>query len=176
MLQQFSWTQFLLTSSLLSLIWYAGVLMTAYRTEFFSFFQSRSLGSAEQPIPIDTGEELAGEIEHDLMGPSKLPEGMEKVSMSTVAFAPGTGNADSLDRFHDDQIGLIPDLIWELKEIFELMAKQDGNKADFLRLIHMLSEKYGRIASNPNISQVNNFIRDHAPFALSLAELEDLWS
>lgn len=108
------------------------------------------------------------------MGPSKPVEGMEKVSMSAITFA--TETEHSTDRLHDDQLGLIPDVIYELKEIFELLARQDGNKADFFRMIHLVCEKYGRIGSNPNISQVNLFIREHAPFALSNAELEDLWN
>lgn len=172
MLQQFSWTQFLLTSSVLSIVWYCGVLLTAYRTEFFSFLQGRPSGTKEQPLTSHPDMELDSEAEHDLMGPSKLPDGMEKVSMSAIAF----GADHSTDRLHDDQLGLIPDVIWELRQIFELLAKQDGNKSDFFRMVEILGDKYGRIGSNPNISQVNLFIREHAPFSLNAAELENLWN
>lgn len=109
------------------------------------------------------------------MGVSRLPEGMEKVSMAAISFGPSGKLPPSLDRLHDDQIGLVPDVIREIREIFEVLAQQDGSKADFFRLIGIVSHSYGRIGSNPNIGKINLFIREHAPFALTAAELENLW-
>lgn len=109
------------------------------------------------------------------MGKSKMPEGLEVVSMDALSFSVGD-ESSSIDENHkSDQLGLVPDVIQEIKEIFGIIEKEDGTKQDFFSLAAMISEKYGRIGSNPNIGRVNEFIRDNAPFALTLEELEYLW-
>lgn len=175
MLQQFSWTTFLIFFSSLSALWYLALLLTVYRKDAIAFISGSSSslkniaaqgGHAETPLDIP---------EEEIMGKSKMPEGLEVVSMAALSFSV-TDDSSGIDVNHkSDQLGLLPDVILELKEIFGILEKEDGSKQDFFALAAMISEKYGRIGSNPNIGRINEFIRDHAPFAVTLEELEYLW-
>lgn len=174
MLQQFTWSQFFYTAALLSVLWYVGLLFTAYQTEFFAFLkirQSTLVGNSIPPVPHAAPEEM----EEELMGRSKMPPGMEQISSSSLSFSDDLKQVGPHALLQDDQLGLVPDVLQELKEIFQVLAKEDGGKQDFFSLLELVKDKYGRISSNLNIYRINTYIRDHAPFAISPDELESLW-
>lgn len=175
MLQQFSWTTFLIFFAVLSALWYLALLLTVFRKDAIAFLS----GSAADPSIISVGdtesEKQADPAEQEIMGKSKMPEGLEVVSMGALSFSVGDHSAYNDEDLKSEQLGLVPDVIQELKEIFGILEKEDGTKQDFFSLAAMISEKYGRIGSNPNIGKINEFIRDHAPFAVTLEELEYLW-
>ncbi len=176
MLQQFSWTTFLIFFSILSALWYIMLLLTVYRKETIGLISGPNL---KPPTVIGSdslgNQEWTEPIADQIMGKSKMPEGLEVVSISALNFSVGGDSAYSADDAKSDQLGLIPDVLEEIKEIFSVLGKEDGTKQDFFSLAAMISEKYGRIGSNPNIGQINAFIRDHAPFAVTIEELEYLW-
>lgn len=176
MLQQFSWTIFLIFLAILSALWYLMLALTIYRKEAFKLF----CGSGSNLSMVAQTDAYIGQQSndlpiHEIMGKSKMPEGLEVVSMSALNFSVSGDLAYSVDDAKYDQLGLVPDVLEEIKEIFAILAKEDGTKQDFFSLASTISEKYGRIGSNPNIGQINAFIRDHAPFAVTLQELEYLW-
>jgi hypothetical protein len=176
MLQQFSWTTFLVFSAILSALWYLALLLTVFRKDTTAFF-SGSIGklTTVSTAELKADENPAEKTEHEIMGRSKMPEGLEVVSMGTLSFSAADHSAHGDEDAKSDQLGLVPDVLQELKDIFGILAKEDGNKQDFFSLAAMISEKYGRIGSSPNIGRINEFIRDHAPFAVTLQELEHLW-
>jgi len=177
MLQHFTWAQFLIASAVFSLLWYATILLTAYRKEFLLFFAGKRIDNfppSNREVPVK--EDLSTDSQTSMMGASKLPEGLEVVEMGTLSFAGNNGCEHIDEREESDKIGLVPDVLQELKEVFEVLAAEDGNKKDFIDLAKMISDKYGRIGSNPNISDINTFIREHAPFAISPEEIENLWN
>lgn len=176
MLQQFSWTTFLIFFAILSALWYLMLALTAYRKETFGLISRSDPSSQRSPAVNPQGEQLDSEsIANEIMGKSRMPDGLEVVSMSALSFSVTGDSAYSPDDAKSDQLGLVPDVLEELKEIFAVLAKEDGTKQDFFSLAGMISEKYGRIGSSPNIRQINTFIRDHAPFAVTIEELEYLW-
>lgn len=174
MLQQFSWTQFLIYFAVFSGLWYLGLFATVYRKDVLILlgkaqadspgFQSKVSVPAQQIISED-----------DLMGKSKLPEGLEVVGMEQIAFSSENAVTRSAEDEKFEQLGLVSDVLSELKEVFSLLATEDGTKNDFLEMVTIINEKYGRIGSNPNIGQINAFIQQHAPFAISATELDNLW-
>jgi len=171
MLAQFTWQEFWLAMLLLSLIWYSGIVLMYYRKEFNLFFSKGS--NSKEPLPhrwADQVEEPHQKPEENegLLGVSKPSEGTSTVSIGQVTFGHNE-NAKS------EQLGLIPDVLQELKEIFSVLEKEDGNKQDFFNMMEMVRAKYGQIGSNPRIVQINQFIAEHAPFHLSKGELENLW-
>ncbi|MDQ0966856.1 hypothetical protein QFZ20_002259 [Flavobacterium sp. W4I14] len=176
MLQQFSWTTFLIFFAMLSALWYLMLALTVYLKEAFGLISGSNLNSQTSLALNPKGEEEdKDQIADQIMGKSKMPEGLEVVGMDALNFSVAGDSADSPDDAKSDQLGLVPDVLQEIKEIFAVLAKEDGTKQDFFSLAAMISEKYGRIGSNPNIGQINAFIRDHAPFAVTLGELEHLW-
>ena len=175
MLQQFSWQSFLIAALILSLIWYAAVLLFFYKTQF--------------RIPGSSGTQTSGPLTHrwdkdieelssdaaggatesdDLMGKPKVTQGVENVQISTIGFA------TEEDRRYD-QIGLIPDLLEELKLLFSILDQNGGGKQEFFLGIEEINRKYPSVGSHPGISGVNNYIVQHALFALSADELDNLW-
>ncbi len=172
MLQQFTWQQFLVAAMVLSLIWYAGVILLYYRTEFLGFL-GRTENIRPEPLPHrwETGVEvLEDEIpkENELMGKPKLPEGMSSIGMGSFGFV-------QTEDERETKVGLVPDVLQEIKEIFGIIEKEDGSKKDFFDLMEMVRQKFPKIGSNPNIVRINQFITEHAPFHLSADELENLW-
>lgn len=180
MLQQFSWGHFLVASIVLNLVWYGFVLLVFYRKEVLAF-----LGSAEgssdfppapnptsnnksqsQSVPASNAEEVA---EGSLMGGSKLPEGVEVLSSSQVSFSGG----DSGERY--EQVGLVADVVQELKIIFSQLEKTAGDKRDFFRLLARVKEEYGPLSGHPSLSPINQFIVERAGFHLTRDEMDNLW-
>ena len=170
MLQQFTWPEFLIAALLLTIVWYLGVIAIFYQSELIAFLSGRKDGKAKQETLSHTWEADPEFTEESsaLVGVSRLPGGMSTVSMN------GFGFSRSEDA-KEDQVGLVPDVLEEVKSAFKLLSKEDGNKKDFLRLMRLVSERYPKIGSNPNIGYINEFIADHAPFHLSAEELENLW-
>lgn len=175
MLQQFTWGQFLLASFVLSFLWYVVVVLVFYRREFFGLLSGS--GATSEPLPHrwekgvevlqEQSEDSSLDLEESLMGKSAMPQGMALVKSSDVAFA--------ADESESDQVGLVSDVIQELKEIFKQLENSAGDKKDFFRLLEKVKEDYGRIGGHPSIGNINRFIADHVPFHLSADELENLW-
>lgn len=179
MLQQFTWGQFLLASFVLSFLWYCFVILVFYRNEVLGLFGNG--GSAERlPHRWEKGVES---LEHSadagldgdslgapdsLMGRSAMPDGMAVVGMGQLSFS---GNSDG--RY--EQVGMVADVIQELKLIFGRLESDAGSKVDFLRMLEKVKGDYGKIGAHPNVGPINQFIVSHVPFHLSVEELENLW-
>lgn len=173
MLAQFTWQEFLIATLVLSLVWYIGVTLIFYRRELNSFLNGK-LELKVEPLPhrwenqVETLEKESIDVPDELLGKPKVPEGTTSISMGKIGFARD-------DNAKEQQIGLVPDVLQELKIVFTLLEKEDGNKKDFLNLMEVVREKYKQVGSNPNIGRINEFISTHAPFHLSQEELENLW-
>nr|WP_294895104.1 hypothetical protein [uncultured Pedobacter sp.] len=171
MLQTFTWPQFLLASLMLSLLWYAGVAIFYYRSELKDFVKGkvrRSLPKEPLPHKWEEDYETAQEEEDDLMGKPAVPDGLSSTSMNEFSFAERQND-------HEEQLGLLPDFLEELKTIFNILEKEDGKKADFISLFGMVKAKYPKATESANIEAINQYIREHAPFLLSNEELDNLW-
>lgn len=156
------------------MLWYVGVILLFYRNELNAFLGGKPNGLGSEALPhrwdkgVDTVLEEEVLEDEELMGRSKMPEGMEVVETAGISFA-----SNSTDKVQ--QIGLVADVLQELKEVFAVIARQDGNKSDFFGLMEMVRQAFPAIGSHPNIGQINAFITAHAPFHLSPEELENLW-
>lgn len=169
MLQQFTWQQFLVAISVLSLVWYCTIILLYYRRELKAFLNGKSQ-KEDVPLPHrwdDKFDELEKEVDDHLMGKSKLPDGVSIVGMDDIQFVD--------DNAQTERLGLISDVIEEIMIIFNILGKEDGSKQDFLNLISTVKENYPGISSNANLPQINNFIVSNAPFHLTNDEVENLW-
>lgn len=181
MLQGFSWQQFLVAALVLTLLWYAVVLLVCYRGFLFGLFSGS--GGTVRGLPKvtmvnefrkggadDDGASAAagGQAEEGLMGLAKLPEGMSVVGEGDFGFA-----GMEVDR--EAQVGLVPDVLQELKGIFEWLANNDGSKRDFLERMAVLVVDFPKLSSHPALGRLNAYVVEHAPFHLTAEELEDLW-
>lgn len=171
MLTQFTWQQFLVAITVLSLIWYCSVILLFYRKELKRLLNGKPLNdSTSEPLAHRWAEKfdvLEQQAEDHLMGKSRLPDGVEIVGMDEIQFVEPDPKTQRL--------GLIPDVLEEVKTIFDILSKEDGNKQDFLALMQTVKENYPKIASHPNLPQVNDFIISNASFHLSPDELENIW-
>ncbi|NII83135.1 hypothetical protein [Pedobacter sp. SG908] len=174
MLQGFSTLQFIMVLLVLALVWYGGVLLFFYlkgkqrQFDVGNTGKQADLGASrgqQHTSPAGAGIPLAD----DLMGKAKLPEGMSSVGMEEIGFVDFEG------RDVEDQQGLVPDLLEEIKNVFLLLAKEDGSKRDFLELMKTVKENYPGMASHPRIRRINEYIAEHAAFHLSAEEMENLW-
>jgi hypothetical protein len=177
MLHGFSTAQFLTGLVLVGVLWYGGVYLFFYlkknggRSGTGLSGESGTLGLADK----GSGNRLSDDISldapgDDMMGKAGLPEGMSIVGVDQIGFVDLDKDADKVD-----QLGLIPDLLEEIKSVFMVLAKEDGSKRDFVNLMKVVKETYPGMASHPRIRVINDFIADHASFHISKEELENLW-
>jgi hypothetical protein len=170
MLQQFTWLQFLIAALILSLIWYVTILLLFYRKDLYAILTNRkNVKSSKEPLPHIWENEFDELTPDDPMGKPASPEGLTTVNMSEFSF----GQKENASKFQ--QLGIVPDLLEELKTIFNILQKEDGTKADFFSLLALTKAKHPKIGSNPNIQYITDFVRDHVPFMLTQQELENLW-
>lgn len=175
MLQQFTWQQFLVATLVFTLIWYLTVTLIFYRREFFGLFRRKGNGAMSDRLPhrwdkaVDHFQDEVEE-EYEPMGGSKLPEGMSFTSTGAFGFAGGTRQDEKMD-----QLGLVPDVIQQLKIVFAELEKTDGGKREFFQMMGELRDMFPKLASSPSIGKINGFISGHAPFLLTAEELSDLW-
>jgi hypothetical protein len=172
MLQQFTWQAFLIAALIFSLCWYVVIILVYYRKEFLAFFSGRSKGNKVERLPHVWEEELEDEPELNLMGKSLAPEGMSIVPMDALRFADKGADRDT-DR--DVQLGVVPDVLEELKKIFHILKNEDGNKQDFISLFALISSKYPKLKGTAKQQAINDFILENLPFEISQEELDQLW-
>ncbi|MHB8205910.1 hypothetical protein [Mucilaginibacter sp.] len=180
MLKHFTWPQFFIAVVILTLIWYAGVILLFYRRQITDLLKGKRKPSIS-PEPMqhhweedEEYETIAGE-EDNLVGKPALPEGMSELSMAQFGFAPKIAAPAMDDEDKDTQLGLIPDVIEELKSIFHILETEGGGKTDFISLFGLVSTKYPKIRNTPNQQALNDYIRENLPFGISNEELNNLW-
>lgn len=174
MLENFSWQQFLVAASVFTLTWYLVVVLLFYRKVFFGLLFSGRGGGFSEVLPHrwDNGvEDLDASVleQESLMGASKLPDGMSHTTTDAFGFAGDPADSKI------EQIGLVPDVLQELKAVFSELSERDGSKREFLEMMGRVRELFPGLGSSPSIARINRFISEHAPFHLSAEELEDLW-
>jgi len=181
MLQQFSWGQFLIAASLLSVLWYLFVGLLFFRKELMAFSFTKGGESRGKEPGVDPGNSAGGdgfrdieierEVDAALMGRSRLPGGLEVRGSDELSFASSLAHEDS--RY--SRVGLIADVVQELKLIFAELEKGAGDKRDFFRLLERVKEQYGPLGGHPSVGALTAFIAEHASFHLGTEELENLW-
>lgn len=171
MLQQFTWQQFLVAISILTLIWYSSVILLFYRKELKALLKGKSPNDENNaPLPHHWDKKvdaLEPEAVDNLIGKSKLPDGVSIIGMDEIQFA----DEDSKMQL----LGLVSDVIEEIKTIFNILVKEDGTKQDFFKLIEAVKEGYSGILTSQHIPQINEFIIANASFHLTPDEVENLW-
>lgn len=174
MLEQFTWFEFFACAVPLMVAWYVWLFLMYREKGSRSFGGVNAAGASGISRDLDAGLGAGFLGDADLMGRSKGLEGQSNVMASDVVFA---GDVDANIGAVDDMSGsdLIADVIAELKEVFAILAREDGSKADFFRLMVAVKESYPGLGSHPGLASLNAFVSEHAPFLLTVAELEALW-
>lgn len=173
----FSWQQFLVAVLILSSIWYLVVLPLLYRRQLKDWLERKGGKPVVMPLRREWEEELDDDPaneEDELIGKPKLPEGVSRMNMDMFGFAPDV--SEDTDDSRSVQQGLVPDVIEELKSIFHVLEKEQGNKADFISLFGLVKAKYTSIRDTPSQWALNDYIRENALFPISDEELETLWN
>jgi len=160
LLHHFTWQQFGIVAIVLAIIWYGVIWLVYYRKS----------PQASAPKPLghywETAEEQQGDYE-ELMGRQSQIEGVSIVPADGFHFA-GTAQ--------DNLRGLIPDALEEIKSIVNTVETNGGDKSDFISLFKLISAKYDRLKSSPQLGAVNEWITDNVPFNFSNEELTALWN
>lgn len=171
MLEQFTWQQFLLAALILTLLWYAGVLLIYFRGKIpkFGDNEKRSTPTPREKEYTEQPEETENDL---LIGRTREPEGVTSVAMEELRFAP---RQEDPDAHRDTQIGAVPDVLEELKKIFSILENEGGTKEDFISLFALVASRYPQIKGTPGQQAINEHIREHLLFPISDGELDQLW-
>lgn len=179
MLQQFTWQQFLIAALLLSLIWYAVLILLFYRKKLNDGLKKRLPGgprsqSSYNPRADDEDHARTEPEANDLIGKTAQPEGVTEVEMNMFSFAPKEDIDQDQDR--DARLGLIPDVLEEIKTISSILETEGGSKEDFISLFKLINSKYPGIKDSKYRQSLDEHIRQSLPFEISQEELDKLWS
>lgn len=169
-----TWQEFLVAALVLASIWYLVVLPMLYRRQLKDWLGSRNGKPDLRPVRHEWAEEFDEEVqsEEDVIGKSKMPEGMSRLDMNMFGFAPGAEDEESREL----QQSQVPDVIEELKNIFHILEKERGTKEDFISLFGLVKAKYATIRGTPSEWALNEYIRENALFPISDEELTNLWN
>lgn len=168
MLKTFTWQDFLLAAIVLSLVWYAVIALLFYRKEVLRFLSGKKNKDAE-PLPHGWQDEV-DELETDLIGKSVEDEGVSVLEADDFSFVPREESGSYLD-----PLGDLADVQQEIKSICRILEKEDGSKEQFFSLFEIIRNKYPKVGASQLLPQINDFIREQAPFYLSDEELDNLW-
>lgn len=164
----------------LNLMWYVFVVLVFYRAEVMAFLgggdgvtiggdrvqrKTQSLGKTSK----NDDNRIEREVDIALMGTSRLPDGVEVKSSAQVSFSALDGEGKY------DQVGLVADVVQELKTVFSELEKRAGDKKDFFRLLGKLKEEYGPLGGHPSVGALTGFIVERASFHLTADEIDNLW-
>ena len=177
MLHQFTWQQFVIAAVIFLLIWYLGVFIYCRRKSSGKF--SDSIG-ANHPEKLRREWEADfdddSESDDDLIGRPVLPEGVSEVSMHMLGFAPKM----DADRASEDeryiQLGAMPDVIEELKRIFNILERENGSKEDFISLFALTKSKYPQLADSANLNSLKPYLTENLAFELTDEDFKRLWA
>lgn len=175
MLHQFTWQQFLIATLIFTLAWYIVIILLFYRGKITDLLSGRSELAQPERLKRDWEEEMEDDYPEDdeLIGKQALPDGVSEVEMHMIGFVPKVAN-DS-DEYRDMELGIVPDVLEELKTIFHILEKENGKVDDFISLFSLIKAKYPQIKNTPNEAAINDYIRENLPFEISAAELDSLW-
>lgn len=170
MTHAFTWQQFLLAALLLTIIWEGVIILLFFRKELRDVFRKKRKVRPPARRWVPESIEKAPEEDHsgDLMGKPAQEEGVISCSMEEIRFARGS----------DDQtrkLGLIADVLEELKGIFRVLREKEGTRHDFFSMIGMLKANYPAIRESKNLAAINKLIREKLPFELTDEEFAHLW-
>uniref|UniRef100_F4C123 Uncharacterized protein n=1 Tax=Sphingobacterium sp. (strain 21) TaxID=743722 RepID=F4C123_SPHS2 len=173
MLKHITWQEFLLAATLLTLLWYISIILLLFRKELKRLLTGKKHGVEKRTHSVTKEDELNVEqtesVDDDLMGKAKLPEGMSTMGMEEFSFR-------KRDEEHKEKmLGSIPDLLEEMKQLFQILKDEEGTKEDFLVLMDGFRPRLKAIRTDSNWQSLNEFITLHAPFPLSERDLENLW-
>jgi hypothetical protein len=178
MLHHFSWQQFLIAASVLTLAWYGFVLMVIYSKGVFARKVGTPVARAAAVYRGDAaaGQPAAGEAAAaaELMGKPAEREGCSRVGSDEFGFAGPASALEAETGFsEDDLLGLIPDVMEELKTVMHRMEETGGTRAE------MLDGLRGVIAGHPSVHRhreaISEWIADLSVYELELEELWSLW-
>ena len=176
MLHQFTWQQFAIAAVIFLLIWYLGV---------FIYCRRKGSGSLSDFIGLNHPEKLRREWEadfddpdtdDDLIGRQALPEGVSEVNMHMLGFAPKVVEKRASEDEWYQQLGVVPDLLEELKRIFNIIERENGSKEDFISLFALTNAKHPQLASSTNLDSLNQYLAENLPFELTDEDFKKIWA
>jgi hypothetical protein len=175
MLHFFTWQQFLIASLIFTIGWYVVVFLLFFKGKISGFLS----GKSKQP-PEKIKREWEDDLEDDpdeeesLIGKQALPDGVSEVEMHMLGFAPKVHTDE--DAYRDMELGIVPDVLEELKNMFHILEQENGEADDFISLFSLVKAKYPGIAGTPNEAAINEYIRENASFSISDDQLANLWN
>jgi hypothetical protein len=177
MLHQFTWQHFLIAALIFLLIWYLAVFIYCHRKSSGNFFASLKRQQPEKLIrEWEADFDDHAETDDDLVGRPVLPEGVSEVSMHMLGFAPKVEEKRATENERYFQLGVLPDVLEELKRTFNIIERENGTKEDFISLFALIKSKHPGLANTANSESLNEYLTENLPFELTDEDFNTLWA
>ena len=159
LLSGLGWGQFIGLLVLGTAVYYGIVGWLCYQDSIKSFWQRPEAVAGEEEIPV-------------LMGAARPLEGLEEVAPEDLVF---DNSADAIDV----KLGLVPDLLEEVKALLEMAAETAQDKQGVLDVLRLVSPKIAQLEEVQQ-DRVAGFIitevGERFNLQLALKEVRGLWS
>jgi len=178
MLHFFTWQQFLIAALIFTIGWYVVIFFLFFKGKISNALPGRSKSKQPERLKREWEEDLEDDPDDEsLIGKQSLPDGVSEVEMHMLGFAPKVQKdaEHDKDEYRDMELGIVPDVLEELKTIFHILEKENGKAEDFISLFSLVKAKYPKIRNTPNEEAINEYIRENLPFEISDEDLDSLW-
>ena len=181
MIQLITWRQYLIAISGATFLYYVIILLRYYRSEIKNLFN--------RPPAIQRAAEETNAPQHSFLGEAEF-DGQQSLSAEELFFAAPDEEEAELPEATEQPIkqpdmptvpdesfllGPVADFLKELKSGFGLLKEADGDKEEFLTLLHILSEKYSAVMQSSYRPLMEVFVlevaKEQLHFDLSLSDL-----
>ncbi|MES2276025.1 MAG: hypothetical protein V4592_08380 [Bacteroidota bacterium] len=170
MLHHVSWQQFLHWALILLAAWYVAVYFMFYHRRIRARLREGQDGFFRVKKDWEDELEDGPEAGSDLMGRPAAEEGVSSLSMQDFGFAPVLESSDAALR-----LGVVPDVLEELKTIFYTLERDGGGKPEFLSLLQLVALRYPALRGSHDLRAIAAYIREQVGFALTDEELDAVW-
>ena len=179
MLHEFTWRHFLVAAAVLTLVWY-GLLFLLRRRKGKAVPPDRFAGNTSagnlQPLPHQWETDVDVLADGGLLGAPQEPEGLCRVGIDEVGFAPRQMVRQATDkgRFLS---GTVADFLEELKPVFDYELRYKKGRQDFLAHLLALIGRYPAIRENVSwpdiVAHISELVAEQLAFNLSGREIDD---
>jgi hypothetical protein len=168
MLHQITWQQYAVVCFAFLLIWYAVV--------WLKYFRKPTDGFVQPPEPLEHRDFEDNELD-DLLGKPAEEYGVSTVNSDDLHFGANAEEGFDPEKIDDTEefLGLVPDVLEEIKTVIQTVESGEGTKDDFISLFKLVSSKYPQIVESRHLEAINEWIIEHVPFELTEEELYQLW-
>lgn len=187
MLNQFSWQEFLTAALIVGTGYYTIATILLFHKEIIAFFKGKPAYRLQPSVVSEVNEVTTVTQENDDLIPYTPPEGYSGQELPDESERPEPIEVVAPDEQEFDStadasmiIGVVSDLLAEIKSVFLVCAENKTVRQEVLRFIHLLLRRYNSLAQSEYKDSITLYIyhawNEHIGSPVDLNEIGHCWT